>query len=175
MNKMKNNIAARLNYKPFSHDMLNHLTALHSDVDVMQHMRGGIETRDQSLVTLAEYIDCWQHHGVGMWALFDQQSGDFVGECGFRYHDVVGGMALRFGLKKTYWGQGLAQEAVGQAIDFAFTKTVMVHVHSIALDVNTRSCQVMELFGFHIASIGVRDTPGLRLYRLAKADYLKSR
>jgi len=168
-------LTTRLMFKIFDQFMLCDLARLHSDHDVMQYMRGGVETPDQIFDTLAEYIESWQHHGIGMWALHDISSGEFVGECGFRYHDVVGGMALRFGLKKTYWGQGLAQEAVSQAIEFAFTQTVMAHAHSIALDVNVRSCQIMEQFGFNLIATGVRDTPGLRLYRLSKSDYLKNR
>jgi len=167
-------LTERLKFIPFEGDMIDDLLRLHGDADVMQHMRGGVETPGQTRQTLHEYLQSWTVHGISMWALYDVASGDFVGECGFRYHEVVGGMALRFGLMKSFWGRGLAQHSVGRAIDYAFAETAMAHVHSIAMDVNTRSCQVMEQFGFELMATGVRDTPGLRLYRLAKSDYLQS-
>ena len=67
------------------------------------------------------------------WALFDQQSGDFVGCGGLRrwvYTLTEAYFELVFHLVKRCWGQGFATEAAQGALDYGWRELRLAKVYA---------------------------------------------
>ncbi len=74
--------AKRLLMRPFVAGDLDLLVRHHGDADVMALIKGGVQTADQARAGLDGYLATWRERSFGLWALFHEDSGAFVGECG---------------------------------------------------------------------------------------------
>lgn len=83
------------------------------------------------------------------WAITWREGGDFLGTCGFwrlipeHFRAEVG-----YELAPEWWGKGIMPEAIGAALNFAFTR---MGLHSIEAQIdpaNTASRRVLEKLGF---------------------------
>ena len=82
------------------------------------------------------------------WALVLTESGKMVGTCGFTSFDHEHGRAeVGYVLNPSYWGRGLAAEAVMAVTGFAFSELEMNRVEAHFIEGNERSRRVMEKCG----------------------------
>ncbi|HYT87964.1 MAG TPA: GNAT family N-acetyltransferase [Gemmataceae bacterium] len=138
----------RLFLRPFREDDLDDLAALYADVEVMQFLGEGrplahVQTKER----LERMLRHWQEHRFGIWALFAQASGDFVGRCGVAYLHRPGQPELAYTLARRYWNQGLASEAVARTVRHAFEVLGLPRVVAFARVENVASQKVMTKIG----------------------------
>jgi ribosomal-protein-alanine N-acetyltransferase len=111
----------RLLLRPFREEDLDDLAALYGDAAVMRFLgEGRPMDRAQTRERLERMIRHWQEHGFGIWALFDKESGGFVGRCGVACLHRPGEAELAYTLARRCWGKGLATEAAGAVLRHAF-------------------------------------------------------
>jgi RimJ/RimL family protein N-acetyltransferase len=92
-------------------------------------------------------------------AILSKETGAFIGWCGLDHTDPRDAdPALFYLLKASCWGKGLATEAAGAVLDYAFRQLALASVHGGAAPENLASKRVMEKIGMR--DIGLDDEGG---------------
>jgi RimJ/RimL family protein N-acetyltransferase len=104
---------------------------------------------DVAAGTLAK-IDHWDRYGFGLWLARDRDTGAIVGRGGLQYTYAAGlnDVEAAWAILPERWGQGLATELAGAAIDVAFDALTLPWIIALALPGNRASRRVMEKTGF---------------------------
>jgi RimJ/RimL family protein N-acetyltransferase len=98
-----------------------------------------------------------------------------IGFAGLRETPEMGGVELLYGLEASYWGRGLATEAAGAVLRYAFDVAGLPEVVAGADPPNVASFRVMERLGMRAdgeVTAGGRPT---RRYRLGRAELARAR
>jgi RimJ/RimL family protein N-acetyltransferase len=83
-------------------------------------------------------------------AVEDRASGRLIGNCGIRQRSASAHDAeLGYELAPAWWGRGLATEAAGVMLHFAFEDLGLRRVEAHCLAENRASARVLEKLGFH--------------------------
>ena len=94
--------------------------------------------------------DYYQKWGFGLWAVVHKPDRRVIGFCGLtRFDDIDGQPEIEIGyrLARTFWGRGLATEAVRVAREYAFDVLVLPRLVSIIDPRNGASIRVVEKNG----------------------------
>jgi RimJ/RimL family protein N-acetyltransferase len=139
----------RLLFRPFRESDLDDLAALYGDPEVMLFLGdGNPRTREQTKERLDRMLGHWREHGFGIWALFSK-GGGFVGRCGVAYQHHPDA-ELAYILARTHWAKGLATEAAGAALRYAFEVLGLPRVVAFARVENVASRRVLEKVGMSL-------------------------
>lgn len=86
----------------------------------------------------------YRKDGVGLWAVIEKETGEFVGQCGLTFQDCAGEKVLEIGylFKKRFWHQGYAIEAAQGCKHYAFETLGAETVCSIIRENNLASQKV---------------------------------
>lgn len=168
---------ARLSLRPFTRDDQNNLFTLYGDPQVMEIRKIGTQTREQSDQWLEIILDQWRRRGFGYWAIFEQQSGEFIGDCGLRedppnpLYSESEGVALSYGLIPDYWGKGLITEAARAVLNYGFSELGFDEVYAMSKMSNPSSLHILKKFGFiHCFDFNM-DESRIRRTRLSRSDW----
>ena len=110
-------------------------------------------SREWINVTIARYRD----NRLGMQALFDKQTGEFIGQCGLIVQDPNGKQEIEIGyhLLRRHWGKGYAIEAAQMFRDYGFEHDFADSLVSIIHPLNVNSKKVAERNGMHLSETSV--------------------
>ncbi|WAS94505.1 GNAT family N-acetyltransferase [Nannocystis punicea] len=111
--------SARLMFRWWTADDFELARGLWGDPRVTARIAGEPFTEPQIAARLSAEIDQGLTHGVQYWPVFLRDDGSHVGCCGLRPH-APQVYELGFHLRSAFWGRGLAGEAAGAAVAFAF-------------------------------------------------------
>lgn len=146
---------ARLRLRLFTPEDLDGLAGLFADPEVMTYLgaeAGRTMSREESTRALENTIRGWRERGYGRWAVVDKESGRFIGLCGLK---SLGGEAeLIYALGKAYWGRGLATEAAGAALRYAFEEAGLERVVAVTRHGNVASRRVLTRVGMRYEGEG---------------------
>jgi RimJ/RimL family protein N-acetyltransferase len=127
------------------------LVRWHNDPGLMRHMHKLTFTREEMEADLVRYERHWAEHGFGLWAAEENESGTLIGRVGLAFHRLWPADPEVGWLIDTPWqGRGLATEAGGACIDYAFGELGFERVVSICTAENSASRRVMEKLGFSV-------------------------
>ncbi|PWI31727.1 GNAT family N-acetyltransferase [Vibrio albus] len=127
---------AKLNADPRVMRFFPSVLNLEESNKVADHIRGLIE-----------------ENGWGFWAVELKSGGQFIGFVGLNYqpssHSLPETPFVEVGwrLSSKYWGKGLAPEAAGKALDFAFSELGLDSVYAFTPLINKPSQRVMQKLG----------------------------
>ena len=170
---------ARLSLRPFTKNDQNNLFTLYGDPQVMEIRKIGTQTREESDQRLEVIVDQWRRRGFGYWAIIDQQSGDFIGDCGLRedppnpLYSQTEGIALSYGLIPDYWGQGLASEAARAVLDYGFSEKGLAEVYAMSQKNNNASIHILKKLGFKHCIDFIMDEKVISRTLLSRSDWEK--
>ena len=82
------------------------------------------------------------------WGLYQNDSGDFVGDLNFKGLPANGQPEIGYGIQKEYEGQGYATEAVRAACRWAFSQPSVAAVEAETAPDNAASQAVLRKVGF---------------------------
>lgn len=107
-------------------------------------------------------LTSYKENNFGLWAIIDQKSHSFIGQCGIVYSDVENESLLEIGylVNKNYWHQGYATSATQLCIDYAKNKLKAEKICSIIRDTNIPSRKVAEKNGMTIVKQFNKDYSG---------------
>lgn len=110
----------RLTFGTWTHNDLPLAVRLWEDPDVMR-LHGGPYTRAEVRQRLQHEIAQFEAHGVQYWPLFIRETGEHVGCCGLKPHDVSRGI-WEFGCQicRQFWSRGMGREATAALLDYSF-------------------------------------------------------
>jgi RimJ/RimL family protein N-acetyltransferase len=138
----------RLLLRPFRESDLDAYARLCADPEVMRYIGAGQPlSRADAWRAMAFFLGHWELRGYGMWAAADKNTGALLGRIGL--HNPEGWPALEVGwvLDRSRWGEGLATEGGGAAMQFAFEQLACPHISSVIHPANTASIHVAEKLG----------------------------
>lgn len=111
----------RLLLRRFSSGDLDDFARINADPDVMRYIGDGKpQTKAQTQMRLNAILDHWEQHGFGVWAAVNKASREMIGFCGLQYLDNTAEIEVGYRLAKQFWGMGLATEAAGASLRYAF-------------------------------------------------------
>jgi ribosomal-protein-alanine N-acetyltransferase len=127
-------------------------------------------TDDDVRVSLDKNLEHWDRHGFGPWLVRDRLTGECVGRGGLQYTHASDQRAVEaaWAIVPERWGEGLATELAGAAVDVAFGALGLEELIAFTLSDNLASRRVMDKAGF--AYDGEIEHAGLPhvLYRRAR-------
>ena len=145
---------ARLRLRQFTLEDLDSFAAICSDPEVMKYIGAGKSvSKEEARPHLSGYIDYWEKHGLGRFAVTHKEHGELIGYCGFRLFRYPGlrlfanKPEIVFLLKKTSWGKGLAAEAARACLRYGFEQKKYPQFVAITRGENTASQRVLERIG----------------------------
>lgn len=132
---------------------LDEVSALYGDAVVMEHVDGGVRSREQTKSSLAAAERCWGAEGWGLWAIRDAETGALIGEAGLQHLFDVEGATVDFGVTvgRRHWNQGLATEAGHVIILDAWDRFPGDLIHAVTIPANVASEAVLHKLGFRRA------------------------
>ena len=75
---------ARLTLRVHGIEDFDDMCAMWSDPAVTRYIRSYEFSREEVWARLLRYAGTWSLLGYGFWALFDKETGEFIGEVGFQ-------------------------------------------------------------------------------------------
>jgi RimJ/RimL family protein N-acetyltransferase len=135
--------------RPFKQEDLDPFSEIVSDPDVMLHAtyHGTPMTRAQAWNWLCLMLGHWHMRGFGIWAVEEKSSQKLIGRIGLQFLDWFDDVELVWMLSRSYWGKGLAQEGVREAIRFGFECLELPRLTAVIGVENKRSIRLAEKLG----------------------------
>jgi RimJ/RimL family protein N-acetyltransferase len=148
----------RLILRRLTEDDLDNLVELDSDPEVMRYLSGGSAT-PRDVITREILPRCLRSYegsaGLGVWAVIEKASGDFLGWLSLRPHEgsPPGEVELGYRLRRAAWGKGYATEGSRALIRKGFSELGVQRVVATTYQYNLASRRVMERLGLaHVRS-----------------------
>lgn len=163
----------RLTLRPFQPEDLDGQAAALADPDVMRHLGGRVEAREDVWRRMLAALGTWSMLGYGYWAVRRRSDGVYLGNLGFA--DFRRDMRPSIeGLPEMGWllaahahGQGYAAEGVAAALAWADRALDAPQIVAIIDPGNLPSIRLAERAGFSVQEGAVyRDAPILLLRRI---------
>jgi GrpB-like predicted nucleotidyltransferase (UPF0157 family)/dephospho-CoA kinase len=158
---------------------LKDLVALRSDPDVMKYIGdGSVHTEERVKDFLINILIPYQEkHGTGFFAVFEKESGDFIGQAGLfhlGFYDNQPDIELAYRLHKRYWGKGYATELAIALIKWGFEHLEITKIVAGAEIENIASQKVLLKAGFDFKGKQKwRDDGEMFYYEIYKNDSIQ--
>lgn len=136
------------------------LYAMNSDAAVMRYLPGGVESLEQTRMTVDRIKRRWERFGTSWWSFIDAANGELVG-AGCIQHlrrseaepDPAYPLEIGWRLRRDRWHKGLAFEAANAMMEFAFAKMGAPLLLAVCDPANTPSVALMRRLGMHYRGI----------------------
>lgn len=156
-------VTRRLVLRPLRDSDLDTLTALNADPAVNRFCAAVTpQGRLASSAQLQNWLDHWQTHGFGHWAIAEREQPDqLIGFGGLMHRSVAGhaGLYLYYRITPQAWGRGLASEMAIYAISQAFEQRHEAAVVAAVLPNNAPTRKTLECLGLRLKGT-LADGPG---------------
>ncbi len=139
----------RLLLRPLvANDLDSYHLVMGQDAVGAQLPRGRGCTIEETSAILHFWLDHWNEHGFGPWAVIDEQNRGLMGHCGLRRLEETAETELLYALGAEYWGHGFATEAAKASTAWAFDALGLDELVGFVKPDNDRSQAVMRACGF---------------------------
>ena len=135
-----------LHLRLLKQDDLGYLTELNSDAEVRQFFPEGTQNKEQTKARMDELISYYGTHGLPGFAMFLDETGEFVGRCGFALTET-GETEVGYLLHKKFWGRGYASEALEALFEWANKNIKAEYIIAFAPEDHIASQRVMQKCG----------------------------
>lgn len=139
--------------RALSREDASHLAAVANSPLIAQNVRDAFP-HPYGIHNAIEYIEKVVDHAApkqfGIWS-----DGSFAGATGFFPQDDVYRFSAEIGyfLGPSFWGKGIATDAVATLVDYIFQHTETLKVFARVFDYNKASMRVLEKAGFHYEAV----------------------
>ncbi|MBL8328651.1 MAG: GNAT family N-acetyltransferase [Rubrivivax sp.] len=176
----------RLLLEPFCDRHLDGLQEMNSHAEVFRYLSGEPETRAQTAAAIARVQRCWAAWGTSWWAFIEPQSARVAGAGCIQYLrrepampqdlDSLRANPLEVGwrLHPDFWGQGLATEAAGCMLSFAFERFAVPQILAVRHPANTASARVMERLQMRYRGLESWYGNTVATHELSRADWCRA-
>jgi RimJ/RimL family protein N-acetyltransferase len=123
-------------------------TAVWSDPEVTRYLPPARAIpRDHVDRLLDKASEEWETHGFGIWAIREQDTGNFIGHCGLVINQPPR-VELIYALARDHWGSGLGTEAAEAVVSYAGFALGITELDALLFPDNAASGRVLEKLGF---------------------------
>lgn len=155
--------SARLIYRKPEFSDLTRLFEIYSDPRTqLFNPAGPMRSLDQAETVLSSWIEHWNQHGFGWWAIAEKSSADGpIGFGGVSHYDYLGDLRLNIGYRfaSDTWGKGYATEMGKFALSLAFTTPGIERIWAVVRPDHAASINVLEKIGMQRCGV-LDDVPG---------------
>ena len=134
------------------------MVRFYGDPEVMAIRKYGARDPEAASAAFDVLMEHWRRHGFGLYAVIEQESGAFCGECGLRYTDDGAEVEISYGLFAPFRGKGYATEGAAAIRDIAFDVLKIPVLVARSRGDNRGSHTVLEKIGMAFA--GRQESPG---------------
>lgn len=136
----------RLGLRLFQKSDVDYFLELNSDPDVKRFFPEGTQSREQTEARMDEFISYYKEKGLPGFIMFELESCEFVGRCGFGPIET-GEIEVGYLLHKKFWGKGLASEALMALLGWAKKNISADYIIAFAPIEHLASQRVMQKCG----------------------------
>lgn len=136
---------ARLYLRPVNQSDLIEYVELFSDPAVMRFVgieAGNIPSFQQIAQIHGSAVNKWQASGFGRWSMFDNETREFIGFCGFR--SEKGEPELICAMHQRFWGKGLGAEAAKACLKYGFESLGFTKVKAFTRPSHSRARKALD-------------------------------
>jgi RimJ/RimL family protein N-acetyltransferase len=137
----------RLQLRLFKDSDWRGLYQYYSDPECTKYTIQRTLTEGESWRTMASIIGHWQLRGYGPYAVEEKQTGMVLGVVGLWFPNDWPEPEIKWGLARSYWGQGYATEAARAVKEMAARHLPDVSLISLIFSENERSKNVARALG----------------------------
>ncbi|ASC69794.1 putative N-acetyltransferase YnaD [Halomicronema hongdechloris C2206] len=158
----------RLVLRDFQRKDLPALARILANPEVMKFSPTGILSAAQTQAKIEQFMISYQAVGFGKWAVMLRSNHTLIGYCGIAIETIDGQEQPELGyrLDPTIWGQGLATEAAGAALDDGFHRCQLPYLLGLVERANTASVRVLQKLGMSYVKETLFYGLQMDLYRL---------
>lgn len=140
----------RLSIREITQDDAQALANVLADPVVMKYSTVGVHSTEQIIDYIANCQKQYALNGYGHWAIYNTDSGEFVGVCGLNKDDLDSNdvIHINYRLATNQQGKGYAVEATLGILDFAKNSLKLNVIHALIEPENTSSVNVVNRTGF---------------------------
>ncbi len=122
---------------------------IYGDAEVMRYLPPGMaRPREDAERALNFYIEYWNSHSFGVWAVVEKASGEMIGHAGLlHFRDYPDEVEVLYALGKVWWGKGYAAESARASVQHGFETAGLERIYAVAYPENRASQRVMEKIG----------------------------
>ena len=143
--------SAQLIYRAPEPDDLDRLFAIYSDPRTQLFNPSGPMTDEAQAAGMLEgWIEHWETHGYGWWAIARKDAPEhIIGFGGIGLHDFMGEQLINLGYRFAVeaWGKGFATEMGRAALAFGFSSLNLGDVYGYVRPTHAASIRVLEKIG----------------------------
>lgn len=140
----------RLILRHFRPEDFEQLAPILADPQGMKYSRtGNVLSVLETQAKIQGYINSYQKHGFGKWAIILKEHNQLIGYCGIAIEPVDNKLERELGyrLDHHFWNQGLATEAAKAAVQYGFEQLKFPYILGIVERQNKASVRVLEKLG----------------------------
>jgi RimJ/RimL family protein N-acetyltransferase len=138
----------RLTLRPFKVDDIDSAFGVLGDERTMSYYRQPY-SREEVERILKKNIETFEKWGYGLFAVIEQSSDHFIGDCGITIQIIDGVEEFEIGYRigRYYWGLGYGPEAAKAIRDYGFNRLGLKKLCSYMPSDHTQSRRVAEKIG----------------------------
>jgi RimJ/RimL family protein N-acetyltransferase len=171
--------------EPITQQHLDGLCSMNGSIEVMRHISGQPETREETEAGIAYIQRCWAAWGTSWWAFIELASGRVAGAGCIQYARreaerpadlaCLRSKPLEIGwrLHPDFWRQGLASEAAARMAGFAFDSLAALELIAVRHPDNAASARVMDRLGMRYRGLETWYGEMGATYVLSRDDWVK--
>jgi ribosomal-protein-alanine N-acetyltransferase len=143
----------RLKLRAFTPSDLDLLYAIVSDRDVIRYFpRTEPWPRETVQDIVQRQTDHWQRHGFGWYAAECRECNELLGWCGLCVLDETRETEIKYLLKQSHWGRGLATEGASRCLNDGFRDFDLEMIIGLVHPENVASQRVLEKIGLKFSN-----------------------
>ena len=173
----------RLKLRPFTEQDFDLLFSLHANAEVAKTTIDGIQSREQVQKHLDNFIAHNQKFGYSQFAVFEKESGKFVGRGGLTNRilapEIGEQTEIRFAFLPEFWNKGYASEVTQAWLQFAFEELKLKIVAASNGTTNEKSFRVLIKSGFrfikNIVPQGYGNSDEIRYFLITSEEFFSKK
>ena len=143
---------------------MNSLYEILTDEETAKYLPAKAGTKEEELEKLISYVSCvYSFFGYGYWGVFSKETGELIGRAGFKEGEFP--LEAGYVIKRSYWNQGYATEAIKASLDYAKNRLEVSHVNAFIRKGNEASIKAIKKTGFRYVQEAEIDEHEYEIYR----------
>nr|HAT8714006.1 GNAT family N-acetyltransferase [Legionella jordanis] len=159
----------RIILRLINEDDLNLVAALNLDPEVRKYFPDGVQTKEQTKQRIKQFIGFYKEYGLPCFVIFDKESNEFIGRCGFGPIET-GEIEVGYLIARKFWGMNYASEALKALLNWSKKNIRSDYIIAFAPIEHKASLRVMEKCGMHYYKNGIGHGVECRFYRIKNTD-----
>ena len=157
----------RLVLKELTQSNTQDLYEIFSDPEVMKYYNmKPIQSVDEIKGLIADTRKSYEDSKAIRWGIHLKETDKLIGTCGFQnIEEESKKFEIGFELSRSYWGQGIMKEAVGQILTFGFEQVKVNRVEALVESENSASQKLLTKLNFNREGL-------LRDYKFNKGQFI---